>query len=180
MADDTTRSWTQGKSDAALSAATGRQWDAWFAVLNDAGASAWPHPQIAAWLVSEHAVDGWWAQGITVGFEQAIGRRVPGQRADGTFDVAVTRTVNKPLQDALDDLIRVASEALGREPDAVSRGTKMPSARWKLDRAERMLASVAPLKTGAVSCSLTHSKMASPEQREQARARLKVWLARLG
>jgi hypothetical protein len=31
-----------------------------------------------------------------------------------------------------------------------------------------------------VSCSLTHSKMASPEQREQARARLKVWLARLG
>lgn len=36
----------------------------------------------------------WWAQGITVAYEQHIGKRVPGQLADGTFEIAVSKSVN--------------------------------------------------------------------------------------
>ena len=34
----------------------------------------------------------WWAQGVTVAYEQHIGRRLPGQRADGSFDGAISKT----------------------------------------------------------------------------------------
>lgn len=44
-------------------------------MLDAAGARDWPHKQIAEHLVAAHGVDGWWAQSITVGYEQATGRR---------------------------------------------------------------------------------------------------------
>ena len=58
-----------------------------------AGATELGHSKIARWLVEEHRVDGWWAQGITVSYEQARGLRAPGQRADGTFEASVTKTL---------------------------------------------------------------------------------------
>ena len=66
--------------------ATGRTREAWHELLDAAGATGWTHREIAAWLVTGHGVDGWWAQGLTVGYEQARGMRVPGQRPDGTFE----------------------------------------------------------------------------------------------
>lgn len=35
----------------------------------------------------------WWAQGVTLAYEQYIGRRQPGQTCDGNFSVTVTKTV---------------------------------------------------------------------------------------
>lgn len=78
----------QKMSDERMLEATGRVRADWHAFLDAAGARDWAHPRIARWLVEEHGVDGWWAQGITVGFEQAIGRRLPGQSADGTFAIS--------------------------------------------------------------------------------------------
>ena len=71
----------------ALHTATGRTHDEWHEVLVAAGASGWKHKQIAEHLVAEHGVDGWWAQGITVDFEQRVQGRQPGQRSDGTFEL---------------------------------------------------------------------------------------------
>lgn len=92
--------------------ATGRPREEWFAVLDAAGADGWAHQQIAGWLVSEHGVDGWWAQSLTVGYEQARGMRQPGQRQDGTFDANVSRTVGLPAEDVFthlaDDTLRAA------------------------------------------------------------------------
>lgn len=59
---------------------TGRDWDEWFALLDAREATTHKHPEVAGWLVTEHGVDGWWAQSITVGYEQARGLRVVGQR----------------------------------------------------------------------------------------------------
>jgi len=45
----------------------------------------------------------WWAQSTTAAYEQFIGRRVPGQRPDGTFQTSVSRATKlamKPLMDA--------------------------------------------------------------------------------
>jgi uncharacterized protein YndB with AHSA1/START domain len=85
-------------SDEAVHKATGRGWDEWFAILDDAGAVGWKHPDIARWVVAEHRISGWWAQTVTVGFERARGLRAPGQHADG-FIAGVSRTVAVPVEE---------------------------------------------------------------------------------
>lgn len=59
--------------DAALVRATGRTWNEWYEVLDTAGASSWSHPRIARWVVEEHSIDGWWAQGVTVRLREWLG-----------------------------------------------------------------------------------------------------------
>lgn len=84
-------------SDEVLIGRTGRTWDEWFAILDRWSATERTHTEIARWLVTEHRIDGWWAQSITVGYEQARGMRAPGQRADGTFEASVSKTIAVPV-----------------------------------------------------------------------------------
>ncbi|WP_433120702.1 hypothetical protein [Micromonospora sp. CA-246542] len=74
---------------------TGQGWADWFAVLDAASAAERTHTEIARLLIG-HEVPGWWAQTITVGYEQARGLRSPGQRRDGGFDASASRTVAVP------------------------------------------------------------------------------------
>lgn len=83
---------------------TARTWDEWCDVIE-----AWPghtagHTAIAKYLMANHGVNGWWAQGITVGWERITGRRLPYQMADGTFTAGRSRTVPHP-PDALRELL---------------------------------------------------------------------------
>ncbi len=84
-------------SDAVIQANTGRTWDEWFAVLDEWGAVERPHPEIARYINQEHGVGGWWAQGVTVAYEQARGLRAPGQRRGGQFEVNASKTVAVPV-----------------------------------------------------------------------------------
>jgi hypothetical protein len=108
----TPRSHEQTVGAAAVVKATGREREAWFALLDAAGGQGWEHRRIAAWLAGEHGVDPWWSQSIAVGYEQARGLRVPGQRPDGTFAASVSRTVHRPAADVVahltDDGLRAA------------------------------------------------------------------------
>lgn len=108
---------TTPTSDAALRRATGRGYDDWFLLLDDVDARSWRHPEIAAWLRSEHAVAWWWAQTITVGYERARGLRAVHQ-VRGGYSVSVTRTI---AADAADVLAAFTSEEIRRRwlPDAV-------------------------------------------------------------
>lgn len=76
--------------------ATGRPWHAWLRFMEDIGAEGLGHAEIAARVERELSgtVDNpaWWAQGVTVAYEQHSGRRAPGQRADGSFQTTVSRT----------------------------------------------------------------------------------------
>jgi hypothetical protein len=85
-------------SDAVIVANTGKAWDEWFAVLDRWGAVERPHTEIARWVNQEHGVDGWWAQGVTVAYEQARGLRAPGQRRGGHFEVNASKTVAVPVE----------------------------------------------------------------------------------
>ncbi|MGH8882099.1 MAG: DUF4287 domain-containing protein [Stackebrandtia sp.] len=78
----------------ALATNTGRGWEEWFAILDAWGGTEHKHGEIAAFLVEEHGVDGWWSQGITVGYEQERGMRRPGQMADGTFTANASKTID--------------------------------------------------------------------------------------
>ncbi|BAU31645.1 hypothetical protein [Microcella alkaliphila] len=74
MGDDApVRAAAGGASDDTTLEATGRRSADWYGMLDAAGARDWPHKQIAGHLVAAHGVDGWWAQSITVGYEQAAG-----------------------------------------------------------------------------------------------------------
>jgi hypothetical protein len=84
-------------SDEVVHSNTGRTWDEWFALLDAWDAVRRPHPEIARWLMQEHGVGGWWAQGVTVAYEQARGLRAPGQRRDGSWEVTATKTVAVPV-----------------------------------------------------------------------------------
>ena len=84
-------------SHEAVHKATGRGWDEWLAILDDAGAAGWKHPDIARWLVSEQQISGWWAQSVTVGFERARGLRAEHERPTG-FSLSATKTVHVPVE----------------------------------------------------------------------------------
>ncbi len=82
-------------SDEAVLAATGKNWQTWFGILNQNGAAEKTHKEIAAWLISAGWLaesQAWWAQGITVAYEYEIGRRVLGETQDAGFNMGIQRT----------------------------------------------------------------------------------------
>lgn len=186
----TTRSNTDQLSDESVEKATGASREHWFGLLDAQGASAWAHKDIAAHLVDEHAVDGWWAQAVTVAYEQARGLRVPGQRADGTFEASVTKQVRAPLEVVYAALADAAQRArwldsalTATHPGArveTLAATEGKSVRWRWfddeqDAGRRVVATVAPSKD-AVRVAITHTGLPDaervPELKELLRERL--------
>jgi uncharacterized protein YndB with AHSA1/START domain len=76
----------------AVRQATGRGWQEWLAILDEAGARTMDHPTIAKLLNEAYKVPGWWAQMVTVGYEQARGVREPHQTSRG-FEAGRSKTV---------------------------------------------------------------------------------------
>ena len=75
---------------------TGREREEWFVVLDDWGGAARPYGEIAGWLRDEHGLSAWWAQKLTVEYQQARGTRPPGIRRDGTFEVTGSKAIAAP------------------------------------------------------------------------------------
>jgi hypothetical protein len=150
---------TDMAGDDAVRAATGRPFEEWVSLLSDVGAETWPHPRIARWLADDQGVDGWWAQNLTVRYEQATGRRQPGQQADGTFSASSSRSVPRTgngaadgtgaaggfdASDAFEAVVAAASAELGLEPRARREHELRPNARWTLLSGETALVAVEP------------------------------------
>ena len=87
-----------GVGDEKLKKATGKDWAAWVKALDKAGARELPHKEIASRLSERYGVPGWWCQMVTVGYEQAIGRRVVNQKSDGTFSAHASKTVAADME----------------------------------------------------------------------------------
>jgi len=82
--------------DEAVNARTGRTWAQWFAILDGEGADKLEHKAIAELLHGKHKVPSWWCQMVTVGYEQARGKRKLHERPDG-WEVSVSRTLALPI-----------------------------------------------------------------------------------
>jgi uncharacterized protein YndB with AHSA1/START domain len=82
--------------------ATGRGWEEWLETLDAAGALEWDHKEIVDYLKREHGetTTAWWRQSLTVGYEQARGKRVVGETAETGFQVGVQRSVAAGAQEA--------------------------------------------------------------------------------
>ncbi len=102
----TTMSETEGLilgrlSSESLREATGGGCEEWLEALDAAGAAGWKHKEIVAYLEREHPESGssWWRQSITVGYEQARGKRAVGE-TDAGFQVGVQRSVALTVTEA--------------------------------------------------------------------------------
>lgn len=178
MAEEIVTGRQDGVSDEALAAATGKTWAEWFAILDAEGAAAWKHSAIARWLDANFPLGGWWAQSVTVGYEQARGIRNPGQRQDGSYEVSASKTLPLEQQAALDAAIAAVAAELGA-PDSESRAVRHITARWSTESEDfggSVLASASPTKAGKTPVSITWRKLTTGEHVAQAKQRMQGWL----
>jgi hypothetical protein len=167
-------------SDEAVLAATGTHPDAWFARLDAAGAAGWAHPAIARWLQDDQGVTGWWAQGITIRYEQARGLRVPGERSDGSFAVSASKTVDGALDAVYSAMVDAFSAEYGAEPTSSRSEGARPVARWRLGDGGHVVATSETAPGGRIRVSAQHEKLPGPEMGDAAKERLQGALSRLG
>ena len=97
----------------AVERATNRTWDEWLQFMNGIGAKNLSHHEIATKVLEEldGKVDnlGWWAQSVTVAYEQYTGHRIPGQRPDGTFQTSVSKVTKLGMQALMDKWVDFAA-----------------------------------------------------------------------
>lgn len=90
--------------------ATDKSWTNWVKELDNLGARDLSHLDLAR-LVNgrlENGVDNpsWWAQSITVAYEQHVGKRVPGHLANGLFELAVSKPLAIPRDELFQKTVR--------------------------------------------------------------------------
>lgn len=155
----------------AMRAATGRTHEQWRELLTGAGALGWPHAEIARHLVEVHGLDGWWAQGVAVDYEQACKGRLPGERADGTFTTQKTATV---AGEPLDALALVTGLVISRhgEPAGGNLDARTPSVRWRLPDGTRLTATALERNRSGVPVNLTWERLPSNAAADHVRQEL--------
>jgi hypothetical protein len=162
-----------GTSGEAVRRATGRDRDEWYALLDVWGATGRRHGEIAAWLTGEHGVDSWWAQTLTVDYEQARGLRAPGGSRDGTFSVNLSRTVDVPVERLfaafVDPRVRARWLPGGVLRERTSRPARSARFDW-VDGGSRVIAGFTGRGGARSQVALTHQRLPDAGAAEEARA----------
>ncbi len=177
---------TRSQDTAAIARATGRSWAEISGALTAAGGESLSHRELAA-VAAElfTGIDnpGWWAQGAAVAYEQQIGRRLPGQRADGSFEVSVTKTVPGDPDEALAafETRMAARTELGGVPFAdapvTSRTQKWRYWRVPLADGTRIAVTIGARRPGASGVAVQVSRLTGPEAVETWREHVRSLLA---
>lgn len=85
--------------------ATGRPWAEWLEYMDSIDAKQLNHHEIATkvfeQLDGKLENPGWWAQAVTVAYEQHIGKRVPGQQSDGSFQASISRATKLEMKELM-------------------------------------------------------------------------------
>lgn len=169
---------------------TRRPWAEWLAFMDRIGATDLNHSQIAEKVNEElesveSGIDnpGWWAQGITVAYEQHSGRRLPGQQADGTFQTSVSRTTNMGVQVAMDTWVRFAADdaevqRLVASPAKTSGSDKRKTWRTKAADGSALLVTSELRPNGKTAVIAQQLKLPSPEANVEAKERWAAVLER--
>lgn len=189
----------------ALVRATSIEWKDWTSRLDAAGGAELAHPELAERALAEIRGQGgcsnpeWWAQTAAVAYEQHIGRRLPGQREDGSFDANASKTLPGSMDEALARVCEVFDEALApatQEKDDDGRrlvlsGEPRTSATekwryWRADLADGTTVAVTindkKVADGAdpkATVAVGHRGLPSPDAAAEAKAAWKDLLGRL-
>ncbi len=167
-----------GMSDASIRRATGRGWTTWIRLLDDWGAAAKTHTEIARHVNATFGVDGWWAQAVTVGYERARGKRAKHQRPDG-FSVSVSKTVPVDVH----TLWRAFTDARARnrwlERGTLTIRTSQPDRSARFDVAGGGIAAAGFIDKGPSKASVAIQFERLPDERAVEATRA-AWRERLG
>ncbi|HEX5797013.1 MAG TPA: hypothetical protein VFX86_01335 [Candidatus Saccharimonadales bacterium] len=164
--------------------ATGKSWDEWLKFFDQIGAKDLTHKEIAQ-KVHEAGTPGWWAQSVTVAYEQHIGRRVPGQRQDGKFDASASKMIDGTMDEALDvwlGAVKNKNEFDGVAVKGEARVSKTEKWRnWRCDLADgsRIVVGINQKTPDKAGLGLAQEKLESAEQAESKRAFWKEFLTRI-
>lgn len=164
---------TKSSNISAIAKATGTPWETWSARLENAKADELTHKEIAelAFTFMQPALEnpGWWAQSVAVAYEQQIGRRLPGQAQDGTFQGSVSTTLAEDLDGALARWEkRVSGLKLFNDQTLVEPARTSASERWRYWRASFSDGTKAQvdigLKVDKCSIAINITKAKTPDQ----------------
>ncbi|GAB2535900.1 hypothetical protein [Brachybacterium huguangmaarense] len=156
---------------AAIGRATGTDFARWVEILDAAGARDMAHGPIAALLVDEHGVDGWWAQSVTVAYEQHIGRREVGQGSTGEYSASVSRTLPGVPDEVFARLEAFLTERAAAEGLADVRTSRTPKRLyWRADAPDgsRVVAGLEPKGEDRTLVVMTQEKLADADARARA------------
>ncbi len=161
--------------------ATNRTWDEWLRFMDGIGAKDLDHKAIALKVYEEldGTVDqlGWWTQAVTVAYEQYIGRRIPGQRPDGTFQTSVSRSTTFGMDELMEKWQMFAAEdetVQGIVVDGqlrVSGTERRITWRTKARDGSSVVVTSEPKKNGTASIVATQMGLQTLELNEEARER---------
>lgn len=180
MADAKQASKSSSKTmmtDAAIKAATGKDWMAWFAALDKAGAAKLDHKAIVA-KARAMGSGRWYGQMVAVSYERARGLRAMNQKCDGEFSVSVTRVMDVPLPKlyAAATGNPVAWFPKGKFEETSRTTDKYWRGKWKGGRLE---VGFYAKGTGKTQIALQSNKLASAAMVEKERALWKKAIDRL-
>jgi heat shock protein HslJ len=128
------------------------------------------------------AVDSWWAQAITVGFERARGLRAAHQVVGG-FSIGVSRTFPVPVERLWAAFADEAGRSSWLEPGLLRERTAQPGRTARFDVAggpSRMNVSLTAKGDAKASVTIQHERLASAAEVEEQRAFWRSRLAALG
>jgi hypothetical protein len=166
-------------SEEALLRTTGRGWADWFAVLDDWGATAHTHTEIARWLATNHLdLSGWWVQTITVAYERARGMRQKHQLTSG-FSVGASRTIGASPERVFAALVDPSLRGEWLPGVELRERTSRPhrSARVDWPDGSRLVIDLAARAGDRTTISVHHEKLADADRAAQAKG---YWRDRLG
>lgn len=165
--------------DSAMLARTGRDIGEWFDLLDGWSAAEHSHSEIARWLTDVQRIDGWWAQSITVQYEQARGLREPGQSRSGFFSTSSSRTIAAPV----DRVFAAFADPALREQWLPGAGISLRTATspksyradWTAD-STRIVVVLDALGAQKSRVNVTHERLSSAEDTARMKA---MWRERL-
>jgi hypothetical protein len=165
-------------SDAAIEKSTGKSWDEWFPILDEWGAREKTHTEIARYVSRKHGVPGWWAQSVTVAYEQARGMRLKYERPDG-FSVTASKTIAVPVdvlfEAFVDDIRRNEWLTDGSMSLRTARTGRTARFDWE-DGSTRVNVGFTEKGPSKSSVAVAHERLPDADEAETAKAR---WRARL-
>jgi hypothetical protein len=168
--------------------ATSRTWEEWLRFMDGIGAQELDHRAIALKVYEEldGTVEqlGWWTQAVTVAYEQHIGRRIPGQRSDGTFQTSVSRSTTLGMDELMDRWREFAAgdetvRGIVVDGDLRVGGTERRITwRAKARDGSSVIVTSEPKKNGTASIVATQIGLRTAELNEEARERWAAVIAR--
>lgn len=98
LAGDEPQRISLATSDEVIRERTGRGWEEWFDLLDEAGAAEMTHREMARWLAADQGNDAlaWNVQAVVGSYERARRGRQVGEHEDG-FTVTASKTVAVPI-----------------------------------------------------------------------------------